>query len=67
MTVDERKRKIAYAERGLSDANRRLKRTMTSVRFWERKLRTQERALLKELEVKASLPMDATGVRRFRD
>lgn len=66
MDPSERKKKIAHAEAQLTDANRRLKRTMTSVRFWERRLRTQERALLNELEARANAPIE-TASRRFRD
>ena len=68
MRIDERKKKIAYCEKGLADANRRMKRAMTSVKFWERKLKTQERALMQELEARVSAPVTDTGhERRFRN
>lgn len=66
MDINERKKRVAYAETGLDSAFRRLKRTMTSVKFWERKLRIQQRALQSEMEAKMTLPIEDDTRRRFR-
>lgn len=68
MTIDERKRKIALCETRVKDALRKLTIANTVVRRWQLRLRTQERALMKELEARAAAPMLESGCeRRFRN
>jgi hypothetical protein len=50
MELVKRKKKVADCEAKLKAALRRLTITNTVVRRWQARLRTQERALLKELE-----------------
>ncbi len=50
MDIATRKKKVAATEQKLNDALRRLTIANTVVRRWQKRLKTQERALLKELE-----------------
>lgn len=66
MDIHERKKKLAYTERGLDNAMRRLTLATTVVRRWRARLKTQQRALQSEMEARmTTVPSDETS-RRFR-
>ena len=64
MDIATRKKKVTACEQKLKDALRRLTIANTVVRRWQARLRTQERALLKELE--AQVNDQPTARRRSR-
>lgn len=72
MDITARKKKLASAETYLAAHNRQLKRTMTSVRFWERRVKMHQKALQQEMEAELELRIADTGEsssakRRFRN
>lgn len=73
MDINARKKKLASAETYLAAHNRQLKRTMTSVRFWERRVKMHQKALQQEMEAEvaritqAATEESSSAKRRFRN
>lgn len=65
MDIAKRKRKIAECEKKLNDALRRQTIANTVVKRWRTRLKTQERALLKELETEVERRPLGVGRRQF--
>lgn len=68
MTLEERKKKVSACERKLDDALRRQTIAITVVNRWRSRSKTQQRALMKELEEIANLVPSPAEIptRRFR-
>lgn len=66
MDTLERKKKVAYTEKGLDNAMRKLTLATTVVRRWRQRLKTQQAALLKETELRVTTQFDSGHERRFR-
>lgn len=50
MTINDRKKLLFVAENNLAERRTRLKRTMTSIELWERRVKHHTRALQQETE-----------------
>lgn len=64
MDIERRKTKVRFYEQRLNDALRRLSISNTVVQRWRKKLKIQERALLRELEAQVHVG-PARGGRKF--
>lgn len=68
MTPDDRKKQIAYAETMLKKSQRKLHLAATLVRRWQSRLRTQEKAYQRDLELRITDTEESSSAkRRFRN